>query len=476
MFRQAGFLYLGSRAGSAVGNLLALAIFSRLAGPAEYGHYLLIFTCAIIIYGFGAQWMRYAYFGVYQTRRIDEYVASLAQMLGLALLGLGAAFTGMGLLHVFEPVVLLAVFTLICGIAVYEAAFEVTRTLLNAQLASLSMILRTGLVILLGSLALWIGGGAIGLAFAVALAHLLAALPCLCSLNGRTFSQGSRDASLHMVRYGWPLVFSFGAGIGGQTVDRLLLAHYAGNAALGPYGAVGDILRQTFVVFAEAIMLAFVTIAKQHANDGQVELCNRALRTAFNSSVATAAFGAAFFFVFGDPLLHIVLDPEYLAQSRELIPIFAIAFAFMTMRSYFAQVIYFIDASHLDLIVSLLSFAVSAVLALVLIPFFGAKGAALSLMVGCIVSCFAFMVVGRRRYRLPIDLPGMGLILLLASVFVLCANQAARLLENGGLLFAFDATLFVILGGYCAYRFGHLLKSGEFSTTRVGLYSRVSTQ
>jgi O-antigen/teichoic acid export membrane protein len=475
MFRHAGFLYLGSRAGSAVGNLLALAIFSRLAGPAEYGHYLLIFTCAIIIYGFGAQWMRYAYFGVYQTRRIDEYVASLAQMLGIALVGLGAAFAGMGLLHVFEPLVLLAVFTLICGIAVYEAAFEVTRTLLNAQLASLSMVLRTALVIVLGSLALWIGGGAIGLAFAVAFAHVLAALPCLCSLNRRTLAHGSRDASLHIVRYGWPLVFSFGAGIGGQTVDRLLLAHYAGNAALGPYGAVGDILRQTFVVFAEAIMLAFVTVAKQHANDGEVELCNRALRTAFNASVATAGFGAAFFFVFGDPLLHIVLDPEYLTQTRELIPIFAIAFAFMTVRSYFAQVIYFIDASYLDLVVSLLSFAVSTALSLVLIPFYGTKGAALALMVGCIVSCFAFMIIGRRRYRLPVDLPAMGGILLLASAFVLGANEAARFFENTGFVFAFDATLFVLLGSFCAVRFGRLL-SAAGEAPRVEFYSRATTQ
>src|SRR5205823_4680683 len=141
---------------------------------------------------------------------------------------------------------------------------------------------------------------------------------------------------------------------------------------------------------------------------GEVDLCNHALRKAFNASVATAGFGAAFFFVFGDPLLHVLLDPEYLAESRELIPIFAIAFAFMTMRSYFAQVIYFTEASHLDLIVSLLSLVVSTVLSLVLIPFYGAKGAALSLMVGCIVSCFAFMVVGRRRYRLPVDLAGMG--------------------------------------------------------------------
>jgi O-antigen/teichoic acid export membrane protein len=475
MFKRAGFLYLGSRATSAVGNLLALAIFSRLAGPAEYGHYLLIFTWSIIIYGFGVQWMRYAYFGVYQTRRIDEYVASLAQLLGIALLVLGAGFACMALLRTFEPLFLLAVFALICGMAVYEAAFEVTRTLLNARLAAFSMMLRTCLVISLGSVTLWLGGGTTGLAFAVAFAHLFAAIPCLFPLAGRTLAHGSRHASLHIVRYGWPLLLSFGAGIAGLTIDRLLLAHYAGPAALGPYGAVGDILRQTFIVFAEAIMLSLVTVAKQHANDGDIDSSNHVLQKAFNASVATAAFGAAFFFVFGEPLLRILLNPDYLAPSRELVPIFAVAFAFMTMRSYFAQVIFLTDASYLDLVVSVLSLIVSTVLSILLVPTYGPMGAAISLMIGCIVACIAFMIIGRRHYRLPIDLVGLGAILTLAGLFVLSANEAARLSANVHLVLVFDGTLFAALTGYCVYRFGLLhSSSGEPSAPHVGLYSRAT--
>ena len=67
MLNTSGLLYLSARAISAAGNLLAVAIFSRLAGPAEYGHYVLIFAWSLIVYGFGAQWMRFAYFGVYQS-------------------------------------------------------------------------------------------------------------------------------------------------------------------------------------------------------------------------------------------------------------------------------------------------------------------------------------------------------------------------------------------------------------------------
>ena len=59
--------------------------------------------------------------------------------------------------------------------------------------------------------------------------------------------------------------------------------------------------------------------------------------------------------MFGDAVLRVVLQPEFIAPMRDLIPIFAVAFAFATMRSfYFAQVIYFTNASYLELVVALL--------------------------------------------------------------------------------------------------------------------------
>src|SRR5713101_6392620 len=89
-------LYLGSRGIAAAGNLLAVAIFTRIAGPAEYGHYVLIFAWSLIVYGFGAQWMRFAFFGVYQSERFGEYVGALVGLLccGLSIVALVLAALG----------------------------------------------------------------------------------------------------------------------------------------------------------------------------------------------------------------------------------------------------------------------------------------------------------------------------------------------------------------------------------------------
>jgi O-antigen/teichoic acid export membrane protein len=463
MLNTSGLLYLSARAMSAAGNLLAVAIFSRMAGPAEYGHYVFVFAWSLIVYGFGAQWMRFAYFGVYHLDRFGEYAASLARLLaaGIALVALVLAV--LGVLGLFEASFLVAVFALVCGIAIYEAAFEVARTLLNVRGASLAMILRTVLMVGFGSAALHLGGGALGLAIAIAIAHIIAATPALATFSQVRWSHSSRAAVLHIVSYGWPLLLSFGVTAVGQSIDRLLLAHYLGMATLGPYGVVADVLRQSFTVLGEAIILSLVTVAKTQANRGDAAGAGRTLQTAFNACLAAATFGAAFFIVFGNAVLRVVLQPEFVAPMHDLIPFFAVAFAFTTMRNfYFAQVIYFTNASYLELIIALLFLAISTALSIVLVPLYGPHGAAVALMVACIFACLAFMVLGRRWYRMPIDLTALFVMPSLAALFVFGAHTTAEWVPGQSLAFVVDAVIFAICGGYAIHHFGLLnLPSGE---------------
>ena len=467
MLNSSGLLYLIARAISAAGNLLAVAIFSRLAGPAEYGHYVLIFAWSLIVYGFGAQWMRFAYFGVYHPQRFGEYVASLAPLLGGGLALVAIVLASLGASGFFEPGFLLAVFALVCAITIYEAAFEVARTLLNVRGAALSMILRATLTVAFGSASLWLGGGAQGLALAIAGAHVVAATPALATFSWVNFSHGSRAASLHIVTYGWPLLLSFGVSAVGQSIDRLVLAHYLGAATLGPYGVAADVMKQSFTVLGEAIILSLVTVAKQYSNEGNFTAANVTLQKAFNACLAAAVFGAAFFIVFGELVLRVVLKPDFVAPMQDLIPSFAIAFAFMTMRNfYFAQVIYFTKASYLELVVSLLFLVVSTGLSLLLVPAYGAYGAAVSSMVSWTLSCLAFAALGRRWYRLPIDFTALIVMPVLAILFVFGAHETSRIFPGSSIPLIIDSFVFGLFGSFAIHRFG-LLSATSPDTTGV---------
>ena len=172
-----------------------------------------------------------------------------------ALTVVAVVLAALGSFGLFEPSFLVAVFALVVGMTLYEAAFEVARTLLNARGAALAMILRTVLMVLFGSVS------------SLARRRRARARPCHCGrpcrwpprrrwrpFHGLRWAHGSRAASFHIVTYGWPLLLSFGVTAVGQSIDRLLLAHYLGPATLGPYGVVADMLRQSFTVLGDAII------------------------------------------------------------------------------------------------------------------------------------------------------------------------------------------------------------------------------
>lgn len=449
-------LYLGSRIISAAGAFAAVAIFTRIAGAVEYGHYLLIFAWAMIVFAFSTQWIIAAYFGVYDSKRLREFVASLYRLLVPALALAGAGLIGAEFFGFKGGRFVVAVFAMVVGMTLYYSAFDAARTAAKPQAASLSMVLRALLIVALGSLALCKAEGATGLAVAVMAAHLIAAIPCWIAIGGVSHAKKTSSASRQILTYGWPLMLSFGAMALGQNIDRLILEYFLGISALGPYGAVSELMRQCFAVFGEVILFSMITTAKQHSVDGNVEASTSTLRTAFNACLATSVFGAAFFIVFGERVVHLVLPAAFHAAIGELIPIFAIAYAFMMLSQYyFAHVIYFTRASHLAVISSATIIAVSGILSFLLIPIYGAKGGAIALLAAYALSCGALIVVSRRYYRMPVDLRGLAGISLLAVLFV-ATSQLLACFEAAGPLLISQSMIFVSIGTYVVSRYGLL--------------------
>ena len=457
--------YLGSRAFSAAGNLLAVAIFTRLVGPAEYGQYLFMYAWSTIVFGFATQWIGFAYFGVYKTQRINEYVDSLVRLTAIALVMLVAGFAAMMLLGFWQPEFLISVCILVICLSIYFNALQVSRTKLNSRAGAISMIMRAGLTMALGSLVLWWGGGPTGLAFAVSFANLIAAIPSLMSADRIDLLHGSRAASLEILKYGWPLILSTGLLSLGLTIDRLILGQFLGTAALGIYGVLYDFVRQSFYVVGESISFSMITTAKQYAHEGNVEASTHELRTAFNASYATAALGAAFFIVFGDQVIRVLLGSQFHEDVGRLLPIFSIAFGIWLMgQFYFGQAIYFSNASFLEPILQTTLVLVSAAISIWLIPIYGTQGAAFAILAGVSVYCIGYIVIGRRYFRMPIDFAGVSIISMFAVLFVFAAWMLGRVAPSAAISQVIEAAVFVGLSALVVHRFD-LLRHTSTGTT-----------
>jgi O-antigen/teichoic acid export membrane protein len=468
MLNKDVILYLCSRVISAAGAFAAVTIFTRMAGASEYGRYLLIFAWGMIVFAFTSQWMIGAFFGIYASKRLPEYMASLFHLVLPALAIAAIGLIGAQWLGFHDAAFVAAVFAMVVGMTMYFSAFDAARMALKSKIASLSMILRVALMVAFGIFALAKGGGAAGLAVAIMAAHLIAAIPCWIAIGGIDRAKQSPDASRHIVRFGLPLMLSFGALALGQNIDRVIVAQYLGVSALGPYGAVSEMMRQSFAVFGEAILFSMITTAKQHSNDGSPEASKRMLRIAFNACMATGTFGAAFFIVFGDRVVQLALGPEFHGPVADLIPIFAIAYAFMMLgQYYFANVIYFTNASYLAAVFSVTLVLISGTLSYLLVPLYGAKGAAIALLSGYLASCLVLIVAGRRHYSMPVDLAGLAGISSLAVIFVSVAWLLTRVEANASLLAISQITVLLALAAFAVHRYDLLQTiSGDLEIDR----------
>lgn len=436
-------LYFGSRAIAAAGNLTSVAVFTHFIGPSEYGAYILVFAWAIIVYGFTTQWMKFAYFGVYRAAQAGAFIATYARLALGVIAVVGTAILATAALTSSGGAFAAALVALFAGMTIYEGTIEISRTRLQVGTVALCMVLRAAFVLILGSLTLSIWPSATALALAVAAGHLLAAVPSLYNLRGFARARPAAAEARELVRYGWPLIFSFGVQALGYTTDRLIIAYFAGNAVLGPYGVVADLMRQSFMVAGESIALALVTLAKQHADEGRREQSDATMRLAFRACLMAASFGTAFFIIFGEGLVRLLLGEGFVQPAHDIIPWIACAFFFMTIRMfYFSQVIFFINATFLDPIVNVVFVAISVLIALVLVPQMGAAGGAAALTVAHAGACLVAALASRRYYTLPVERAALFGIPALAALTLALAWGLSAVLEGAALWVAATA-LFV---------------------------------
>ena len=111
-------------------------------------------------------------------------------------------------------------------------------------------------------------------------------------------------------------------------------------------------------------------------------------------------------------MIAIILGPDFSVITGPLIPWLALGAGLAIFRAYYlGQVIYFTGRSGLELMASVATVAVTAALALLLIPGQGAIGAAIALTAGQAAACAVFLTGAYGETVLPLpwrDFLGIG--------------------------------------------------------------------
>ena len=456
MIARHSLIYVGSRGFAAGLNMASVAVFTRLAPVESYGTYLYVVSWALVLYGATCQWPKFAFFALYDEARAPAQVGTVVRILGgtLLLAGFGSVLAvALGLVSAATATAILA---LAFGTTLFEGATEIARTRLQAGAVAASVMSRAVLILGLGSLALHLSADPLHLAFAVAAANAVAALPAAATIAPMMPGRGSRAEALRLFAYGWPLVLSFGTAALAQSLDRLIIAKTVGPAGLGAYGALADFLRQSFIVFGEAIALSLISIAKREARAGDMSGGLRGPERRRPRHDADRGLRGGVLPGLRRRRRH---DPARTGLPRRgapLAPVLILASILMMFRAYyFGQVIYFTRSSRLEAAAAFATLVAVAALSLLLIPRLGATGAALAFAGGQSAACLVLVFgAGRAGTTMPLPLADMAGI---AGIALACAAVNAGIgLVPGGLMVPGQILRLVLLAasaGAAAWRY-----------------------
>lgn len=442
MIKTAG-IYFAARVLAALCGLLAVAVYTRLATPEVYGVFTLVMGAGFTIFAVCFHWIQSALLRFLPAEDGDRPVALGASLAGFALVTLLIAVAAsiamvLDIVPVSTELMLFAV-----AMAITYAALEISLAVVHARQRpttyALMLAARAAGSVVLGSLFLLAGYGAPGLLFGVLLAHALPALYLAWQWRHRLVVQRFElDAVKRMAAFGLPLgVVGMAAAVIGIS-DRYLLALLIGVEAAGTYAAPYELAQRSLqIVMLSAFLAISPTIFRSfELNDHsqfQANLLQQA-RLILVTSLPIATIMAA-----TAPLIaRLLFGAEFRDGAAMLIPWIIAATLVQGITSYYYSYCFTLAKRTVaNAVIVSAAAALNIVLNLLLIPLYGALGAAFATL-----ASFAFVLaitLVATRYWLALPWPTVDM-LKIAGVCLVSAPALAFAARTEDLLLAVGLT------------------------------------
>lgn len=387
-------------------NLLAMALYTRLLAPEDYGQY------ALVIAGVGLanmvlfQWLRLSVlrFLPAHEQRQDAFFSTVAT--GYLVLAAVAALMGL-ILFVLAPdsfsrgLIVLGV-CLLWVQAFYELNLGVTVIQLAPARYGLLAIVKTLAATLIGAGLAWAGFGAKGL-----IAGLLIGMLVAVALRARVWAVlrarlVDRVLFRELAIYGLPLSATFVLGFIVSGSDRFLIGWFLGSGLTGLYAAGYDLASQSLGVALMVVNLAAYPLAVRALEQVGEDAAREQLSRNIVLLLAVAVPGTVALAILAPNIAELFLGADYRAAATKLIPWIALGALLAGIRSYHFDLSFQLGRRTVGQVwVTMTAAVVNIALNVLWIPRHGVAGAAWATVVAYGVALGLSWAMGRRIFRLP---------------------------------------------------------------------------
>jgi O-antigen/teichoic acid export membrane protein len=395
-------------------GLVAVALYTRLLSPSEYGFYTLIFSTALFVETLAFSWMNQSILRYYERYRSDgaqrffgtPVFGFLGISLALAAVSLAALPSLEGVLdrRLYSLAYLLPLVVFCQAGAKLMFVFERVRR--ESARYSFHLSAHSVIKLLAGLSLIWLFGlRAEGILLGIALAGVLIFMSeglrtvVTYRLRWRSFD---RRIFTQFLRYGFPLLALSIVHLVLTLSDRYLIEYFLDSAQVGIYSAgyrIAETAVSGFVMFLTLASFPALIEAYEQQGRGQARELMTDLLRFYLVLLVPAVVGMT---VLSEPIIGVFLGDGFRAAAGPL-PWIAAGRFFLGLCIYYAKSFELSEKTAVLPLIYLGPAGLNVLLNLWLIPAAGITGAAVSTFISCL-SCFVLMAsMGSRfiRWRFP---------------------------------------------------------------------------
>ena len=397
-------LYLFARGLPGLFAFLAIAIYSRLLEPHEYGRYSLVVAAVTLLNALLFQWVRLALVryasSAELSARLRPTLLALATSIAAAVVIVGLPLAALPV--PWQPLVVPTLILLVLT-AFFELFLESARADMRPASYGLLLFAKSALAVAVGAALALLGFGwwapVIGLGVG-----LLVPAAVAYARDGAS-ARPAFDA--HTVRrvcaYGIPLSFTVALVVVMGTTDRFIISALRGEDDAGLYAVGVDLAQFSITMLMMVVNLAAYPLAFRAFEKDGPDAARTQLAQNFSLLIAVGLPAAAGMALLAGNVAHIFVGEAYRNTTAHLVPIVAVATFIAGLKSFYFDVAFqFREKTVSQVWVALAAAVANVALNAVLIPRFGLMGAAIASVSGWTFATMTAAIVGHRYFALPI--------------------------------------------------------------------------
>ncbi len=401
-------MYVLGRIFPAAIAFFGIALYTRRIDPATFGIYALLLSISFLVGTTAYSWLRVAalrMMGTVEPRDEPDYAATIAISFAVSscavVLAIGIIVRCLPIAASPMMIALTALAAIVSGW--FELNVSVAQARLHLVSYGLLQFLRAAGT-LTASVALIAGGWRVEAllgGFIIGNSVSLFALPMWRTALHGTFRM---DVFRRIGLFGWPSSAASLSSLSG-TFQRFAVQLFGGAALLGIYAAVSDFASQTIGLLIGTAAIAGQPLSFRARDSGEPLALEAQLRNNARLVFMIGAGATAGIIVLAQPLANLYLGPKFRLDAGPLITWFALATLVGGVRaSYFEQGFEIVLKMRPIAILTAIRIACYIGLSLVLIPRYGALGAAYAAFSSELLLLAITIVWTRRLLHMPIPL------------------------------------------------------------------------